>query len=480
MPDFTKFQPPGVYVEEENTPLVSVTGAQPTVAALVGPARGYRPNTEAKVLTGTTPVVLSKLGIDQASVRVAAADGTVFPSSAYSLTVGAGADSQAGTTQDNTLSIARNGTAIPDGSTVYVTYNYTDANYYGPQRFNDFDDVKDVYGEPFDITTGAILSPLSFAAKIAFENGAANLVLVATAGSATAVTRAQLSTALASLSALSDVEVVVPLPVGLTGTPALPGDTINVANDLKSHVETAALNGLRRVGIIGYETTSTQDPSVVVASFRSPRVVMAWPNRLNYFNGYANADVEVAGYYLAAAYAGMLSNLPVQMSLTKKQVRSFSGIPAPVLQTMTMATKNGWSDAGVAVTELAKDGRLLVRFGTTTQRDTTLTRELSIVRAKDSLVNLIDDTMERANLIGTPIDIDTPLRIKGVIQGCLETAKNTGLIQDYKSLKVRPSPSGDPSVIEVKFQYKPSYALNYVVITFSVDTSTGQTDLQAA
>lgn len=478
MPDFTtSYQPPGVYVEEETTPLVSIASITDAVVAIVGPSVGYREHTEAITLNGTTPVTLEKLGINLVTgFSVTGSDGTVYAGSAYSLVAGAGADAQIGTTTDNTTTIARNGTAIPDGSVVFLRYRYTDADYAQPSRFVDYDDVKDVYGEPLNLATGAITSPLSLAAKIAFENGANQVVLVATTGSATAATRAEIQAGLAKLNSVPDVSLVVPLPVAITGTTGSPGDTTNVANDLALHVEQASDDGNFRVGFFGWEKTVTALPIAAAASVASSRVMFAWPNVLEYYNGANNTTIEVAGYYLAAAFAGRFASLPVQMPLTKKNIRGFSGIPAATLGSMTTAQKNTWSDSGLAVVEINRLGALVVRHGTSTDRSSVGTREMSLVRARDTMVAIIQRTLDQAGVIGMPIDETTPLRMKGLVQGALETCVSTAVIVRYNDIKARQQ-SVDPTVIEVKFQYLPAYPLNYVVISFAINALTGESNI---
>jgi hypothetical protein len=480
LPDFTTYQPPGVFVEEDATPLVAPTGTTPTVVGIVGPAVGYRVATETITLVGTNQVQLGQLGINPAAgFSMVGSDGTVYPASAYSLTVGPGADAQAGTTPDNTLSVARNGAAIPDGSVVHVTYRYTDASYNAPQRFQDYDDVKDWFGNPFDTTTGAITSPLTLAAQIAFSNGASTVVLVATTGTATAVTRQQLADAYAKLTAVSDVDVIVPLPVGIAGTAGAPADVPTVAADLKGALDSAANDALYRVALLGYDAGTTDiDPLTIAGAADDRRVAVVWPNRVSYYNGYTNQTIEVGGYYLAAAAAGVLARQNVQEPLTKKQVRGFSGLPASTVQAMTTATKNAWSSGGLMVVEITRDGRMVIRHGTTTDRSSVITRELSLVRARDALVQLIDQTTDRAQLIGSTIDENTPIAIKGVIAGCLETAVGAGIIVAYTNLKVRQT-STDPSVIEVKFAYQPAYPLNYIVVSFAIDVTTGENTLAA-
>jgi len=123
---------------------------------------------------------------------------------------------------------------------------------------------------------------------------------------------------------------------------------------------------------------------------------------------------------------------------------------------------------------------LVIRHGLTTDfSGGVLKREISLVRAQDALYNLVQDTLDNAGLTGIPIQSDTGLRVKSIVSGGLEQAKVQGIIVDYTSLKVRQqSPaSGDPTVIEVKFAYRPPWPLNYILVSFTVDTATGESTL---
>jgi hypothetical protein len=481
MPDFTQYQPPGVYFTEEETPLVAALGPLPTAVVLVGPSVGYRTFTELVTLSGTTDVRLTKLGIDQGSIVVMSLDGltTYVDTVDYNLTEGAGEDASLLTTQDNTTDIARDGGgAIADPETVRVSYQYTDAAYFQPLTVSDFDRVKEAYGQPFDTQTGEILSPLSMAAKFAFDNGAARLVLVASEGTPSAVTRTQLTDAYEQIESLYDVAIVVPLPVGITGTDMAPGDVINVGTDLKTHVEGLSGDGYFRVGIVGYEKTVTVDPEDISGGINSSRVMFAYPNKMNYYNGFSNTVIEVSGYYLAAAYAGRFASLPSQQALTKKDIRGFSGIPADVFATMTQANKNLWSSSGVSVVEINRQNRLVNRHGVATDPSNVLTREFSLTRAKDEMVRLLTDMLDNSGLIGSPITANTPVQVRSVVQGGLESLVKAGTINGYREIKVRQQlgeEGGDPTVMEVKFLYSPAYPLNYVLVTFAIDTTTGAT-----
>jgi hypothetical protein len=303
-------------------------------------------------------------------------------------------------------------------------------------------------------------------------NGANRVVVVAVPGNGTQVAAADLATGYDKMLAVEDVNIVVPLPVGINGSTGSPGDTGTIGSDIKNHVDDAKDNGAYRIAILGYETGVTRDPASLAAGIDSSRVMVAWPNRLEYFNGLLNQTQEVAGYYLAAAYAGRFAALDVQVPITRKQIRGFNNIVGAVLQTMTRTTKDAWSRQGVAVTEPNAQRGLIVRHGVTTDVTSMLTREVSLTRAKDAMILGCLQSIESAELIGSPIVPETAARLKGLIMGVLETYKSSDVIVDYSGLTVTQQ-STDPSVMEVKFRYRPAYPLNYVLISFGIDQTTG-------
>lgn len=475
--DFATYRPPGTYIEETSTPVSSPVGTQPTLVALVGPSLGYRVYAETLVLPSTTPVLVTKLGGITGSVVVTSLDGSVIYdlTTDYLVAPGAGDDANIGETLDNTMTIARvsNGDIV-EGSSVRVSYHYADASYFEAVRVADFEIVKDLYGEPFSPSTGAITSPLSMAAKVAFENGARELVLLATEGTST-VTAAALSAAYPKILNLHEVGVVVPVTAGITAG----GDLNTAATDLGVHCTNASEDGFFRIGIIGADTGySTGTPETIAETANNKRVMVAWPNKLLYYNAFTGSTVEVGGQYLAAAYAGKLVSKPVQHGLTRKGVTSFAGISATALATMTKAAKDTWSDAGVAVTELTRNNTLIVRHGTSSDTTSTVTREVSVTRAKDQMVRLIQDSIDSAQVIGSPLTSVSVVQIKAIVGGVLENCKDSEVIVDYSDLVGRIRP-GDPQIIEVKFMYKPAWPLNYILVSFSIDTTTGTTEFGA-
>jgi len=464
------YEPPGVYTQSASSPLVNVVGINTSIIALVGPTRGYQVQTDGVVISPITPVFLSQAGVIGSSVVVTSTNGTVYsPSSDYVLTIvpGLGGNPYLATAE---LLLATN-TTISLGSTVYVTYNYTNADYFTPQLFTQYNALAAMYGNPINLVTNVITSPISLAAQIAYTNGATSVIVCPTTDMNLVATRAGLSAAYASLAAYDSIDIIVPLPVGISGTAQGVGDVINTGVDLATHCDTMAAQGVYRVGIIGYETTVTVGPDIIAQGIVDARVMEAWPNQMNYFNGLNNTTLTVGGYYLAAAYAGYLANQPVQTNLTKKTISGFSGIPNTVFQTMTSPYKNQLSAAGVAVLESNSQG-LQCRHGVTTDPTSINTRELSLVRSTDAMVDTIQLTLDASGLIGSAFTVNTVQGVQNVVQAALSSVVQSGVIMAYRGLTAAET-AINPTIVTVTFGYQPAYPLNYIVAIYTVNTSTG-------
>src|SRR5690606_23725599 len=148
-----------------------------------------------------------------------------------------------------------------------------------------------------------------------------------------------------------------------------------------------------------------------------------------------------------------------------------AGFPVSVSQTMTLTNKNIWSAGGVSVFEINRQGQLVARHGVTTDPTNIHTREISLGRTRDRPITLMQETVEGAGLIGSWIDEDTPCRVKSAVTAVLGASVLSNLIVGYGNLKPRQLSSG-PSVIEVKFRYRPAYPLNYIVNSFSINPHT--------
>lgn len=468
---------PGVYVSSDTSGSAAAVGVSGTVVCLVGKGLGYNIYTERVSFTGGNVVALTRQGIDPDSVVVS---GTITVGGVPTQTTFIA--NAGGTPHDYSVSQTGSGTAataslsrttsggIPSGGTVLVSYHYTDPTYFALNSFSDYSSFEDAYGVPFDPATGEIQSELSLAAQLAYQNGARVIYAVALSGSGSQ--SAQLQSALALTLSNYDINIVVPLNNGVNDGSAAQ----NMASVLAGHLQAAENDGLYRIGIFGVDRQfQGVTPDVLAKQSNYRRIVLVWPQTFLYYNSLINMTQVLAGYFFAAACAGKLADQDINRGLTQSQIRSFTGIPAAVVSGMSKVNKDAWSGSGVSVAEIGRSGQLVIRHGVTTQIDSIQNKEISIVREGDALVNLIQTALIQADLIGDPITIDTPMSIKAIIAGALETALASQIIQAYSDLLVRQQalPTGDPTYIQCSFKWQPTYPLNYIGVVLTLDLNTG-------
>lgn len=494
IPDFTRYVPPGVYVEDSSDPIVTSGGLPASVICLIGPALGYQTATETIVVFASTGTVLNNRGIvtdDQtgppaiSAPVVKKADGTLLAENTdYAFTVDS---SGPGGLPDSVTTIQRisNSPNIADGDTVTIAYAYADSTYYSPQTHTDYDTVISVYGLPMITTaptnpnSSQVASPLSLAAKIAIENGAVTLITVAT-NPTDGDLRVQFQKAYDKIATNYSTTMVVPvLPDDMTVSSGTVANFVQqLAQDLRSHCVNASTAGYARIGFFGcprnYSETDLSQESLA-ASIDSKRVMLMYPHNLSIFNSATSQITQVCGSYLAAATVGRLSTLPTAQGVTKQALTSFQGLPVNIVQTMTKAYKDLLSGSGVAVAEIDRLGRLSIRHGVSTDMSALNTREISMTRIADTLYAMVQIGMDAADLIGQPIDAEMTSRVKAALSSILEQAKGSDVIVDYTDLKVNQQtpPSGDPSVIGCKFSYQPAVPLNYITVQFQLNLTTG-------
>lgn len=463
----TGYLAPGVYVQAVQNATPTVANLANDVIAIVGPAQGWISHTDSTTLSETQATILSQQGINQTTIVVTDTNGNVQAPSGYTI-------AQTGTAPAITTTIKlASGSPMTTTQTYYITYSFTDANYYTPQVFTDQTTLFSVYGQPFT-TAGGVSSPISLAGMLALQ-GAAMVVIMPTTDVSGVATRTGLSSAYVALEPINGIDLIVPLPVGMLGTQAAPGDILNVAADLSAHCDKMSAPGISycRNGIVGYETGVTVAPDLAAASVADMRIMMVWPNSFGYYNSQANQTFNVGGYYAAAKMAATLASQPVSVGLTRKSVAGFAGIPNSVLATMTVPYKNQLSAAGVAVIEPAPStGALWCRHGTSTNPSNPITREFSLVRCSDAIMNEFQLTYNRANIIGDPITSTLMTTISQLATAALEYLMANNVIAGYSSPSVVQN-AGNPDEVDVNFGYSPMYPLNIINVTYSVNQTTG-------
>jgi hypothetical protein len=182
--------------------------------------------------------------------------------------------------------------------------------------------------------------------------------------------------------------------------------------------------------------------------------------------------LSVGGQYAAAGISGMLASRPTSSALTRKVISGFSA----VTDGRSLSAKNADAAAGLFVIE-QKGGIVLVRHSITLDQTTSARRELSVVRAKHRMIESVKDTIDR-QIIGQIIaDANATQTVSATVTAVLEQLRLNRDLVDYSAVDARLL-SLDPTTIQVRFSYRPSFPLNYVDIQFSVDLTQGQITTQ--
>lgn len=372
-----------------------------------------------------------------------------------------------------------------DKLTVKVTYNATPSDYWLPTRCFSQYDVEQKYGAAWD-SSGNILNPISFAASMAFANGANSVVLQALFAAGTPNTNptgslTDWNNTLANLYNIEDINVVVPI-IETSGLAQSNSDalSLSILTAVQSFCSYMAQNQQQLViAVCGEDATNgvlaspatlqTHAQSLGASTSYSEHIAFVSPGSFQIANPVTGLPTNIGGQYVAAAVAGMLARYPVQTPLTRKQVNAITGVNVA----RTEAQKDQDAAAGLLVVE-AKRGRIQVRDAITTSQVSISSRTLSVVRAKHFMMENIRQALDDQVIGQLILDQQANFTVQLIVSNELELLVNEGSIVSYDAIQVTPDPN-DPTAIQVRFSYLPAYPLNKVSISFSIDQSSGVT-----
>lgn len=467
-PNFSRYVPPGVYTESVPGPSVGISTLTPSAVGIFGTTVGFRNFTDVFVVpadaAGPTPAPfgpLTKLGAQLASIVVTDVNsGQVYViNTDYTIVQNAGVDTVLNT-NDDTFTFARVlGGALLVGATVRITYKYTDASFFDATTFTDAFDLQDAYGAAFD-STGTLTSPLTLAGQLAFANGATEIVAVAVSFAGSPVL-SDYQTALAKLEDVESVAVVVPA----TGDHTIFGS-------VSSHVTLQSQNRRERRAIVGCDGSTTAVSSSTRVGYaqaiKNRRVMFASPSKIKYFSTAANLEVTIGGYFMAAALAGIAVSQGISIPLTRKILTGFTNIP----EVMSEQQKNTEATAGICVVEQLRSGQIRVRHGITTDPTTLYTREWTITGQEDRLAIQVRNYLDASGVIGSVISDTTLASVKAQVIGSLGILQDNGDIQAWRNIQTRQL-TNTPDVIQVQFEWQAAIPLNYILVRYSIDLTSG-------
>jgi len=446
-----------------NTP-VAVTGAGTLTGTFVYAYSYVNSAGESGLSPNSNSIVLTAQGADLSNISVGPAgtsarniyrapvvNGTVGQFTLVATLANNTATTLTGETSAATAVLPQIG--IADNQTVIVSYTFTDQFYFEPTLFSDYDDITTKYGPAFD-SDGNISSELSYAARIAFQNGASEIVLLASNSDADT----DISTALSKLESDESIQMISVVTGGTS-----------VHASLAAHLTSMASQGKFRMGVVGRDTTTTPLTAQQLRDsqiYNNEALMMISPGSFKTINPITGREVIVGGQYAAAAVVGMFAARDVQIPLTRKTLAGFTGI-AEKRSATELALD---SAAGLMVIE-EKNGVLRVRHGVTTAIGNVNTREASVVRAKYDMALRLSNTLDGIVGIVAPVQ-DAPGIVSSLVTGVLAQLTTEQSISSYQNVKARLLPS-DLTTVEVKFEYTPAYPINNISVIFTINTQTG-------
>lgn len=467
--DFSHYNPPGVYTYSFPGPQLAVNQNIPYAVGIIGQASGFmsyvqtvQVNPDINDTTPSPSQTLAQSGINTSTLTV------VDPNSLapFTLNTDYTLDLVGGTTGTSSALYAIKrviGGHINPGDYIQVSYQYTNAAYYTPRNFYTYADMVAAYGAPFNTSTGTIQSGLSLMGQFAFLNGA-YLVVACAVESTSGPGNASVGDYTNTLAQLADNGLIA---VVVTDSGSQPFEEF-----VQEHVDQQSSNRFERRAILGLDGTTVPVPSsqriIDAQALTDQRIMLVSPATFVHYSPELSTTVTLGGQYISACLAGITVKQDFQVPLTRKTLTGWSAIG----EIEPEGQKNLESQNGLCVVEQTTAGQIRVRHGVSTDPTDLISREWSIIGQQDAMVYTLRSYLESDNLIGQPIYPYTLQNVKGSAEAALQELIVEGLIVDYTGLTCRQLLT-NPDVLEVSFQWAPTFPLNYIVCTFSITLSTG-------
>lgn len=352
---------------------------------------------------------------------------------------------------------------IHSGESVLVTYDYRSTDYTSPRTVASYSEAVRYYGEAWD-SDGNVQSPLSLAAYIAFQNAMPYCWTVATdeslePGGAGSISASSWTNAFGALETVSGIDIVVPIPGNAEETYLAPART---------HIANMKVNQDERVLIIGKDGTGSVVPPASMISFAKgigdADVWVVAPSTFRLRNPVRGTVDIVAGFYAAAAVAGYNSSVAQYIPLTRKVVNGFYSAN----EYGTKVDKTNESAGGLMYIDEI-NGQLRILHGRTTSSSGALNMETNIILTKYFIIKRIRQMFEDG-YIGNTINGTTLMSIKSSAQSILMNLRDSGYMYEFSDLVVAID-EFVPTQVNISFSYIPTYGLNYIDISFSLDAS---------
>lgn len=360
------------------------------------------------------------------------------------------------------------------GDIYYVSYYYYRIDYQLKTFFR-FSDVQRIYGRP------NLNNPLSLAARLAFDNGAPVVALKPLQWYNEDTLDEYLNREYdPALREIEEVELYKQAIDSLDNpfdgvrrpyfiVPLVDSD--EVTSYLAEHVDRMSSPEMQseRFGIVGFDIRRSDNYMMDRArNMNSKRMMMMYPSSavMNVIESESNAFARaiVPGFYYAVAIAGLASRADLLPSdpLTRKTLTGFADGGRP----RNRLALNEIANQGLTIIE-KEDPVFRVRHALTTDTSDPLNKEPTATFISDYVQIIARKVNEK--FIARPFINSILGEIETVFSAMLNFLQRSGIIVAYRDLEVRQA-EDDPTVILVSVGYIPVLPINYIFVTFNLQS----------
>jgi hypothetical protein len=175
-------------------------------------------------------------------------------------------------------------------------------------------------------------------------------------------------------------------------------------------------------------------------------------------------NVQVSAPYIAAAIGGIVCN-PRTTSGEPISGKTI-GLISNLTDYYTRTQKNQMASLGMIIVDNI-NGTGKIRHALSTNMATAITSELKITRIKDVVSKTIRTNLEAAYINTRNVGSETLASIKSSVTLLLSGFLATKDITAFQNLNVVSQP-GDPRQINVSFEFKPTFDINFILVNMSV------------
>lgn len=444
----TVYRAPGVYIQDVQNPAFGALPAGFRVPGLVATGKSTLPVKNTPITkgsaNGTDTIPTSGLTVVAVTVVGDTPDTSQYKSGIDYNSV------------NNTIVWINGGQQPTTGATYYVSWTRAKvAAEFLPMQFTNLKDVRDAYGNELE---SGVYNAIPTAANLLFQNGAPAVII------AQAVTAAvtDLQNAIDNMK-VQDIDVlVVPQATNSALWQYVRGHVLTQSSPSVRH-ERVFLTGpdgfSDAITTIAAKATSIAHERMWLLA--PPSIVVTLRDAITL----TDQDVFLPAQYMAAALAGAVTN-PSEDAATPITRRSIVGIKNLSTFNYQQSDKDYLGAAGVMV--INDTPNIQVRHAITTDTTNVNTVTASVVLIKDNVKKTLRPLLDKA-YIGTKITSRTPSEVATTITTFLEQKITDQIIVAYRNISVVQD-AIDPRTINIKFDIKPVYPLEFIDVSFSLVT----------